>query len=42
LRKYCDVDSDVLAYIENFVGWSWVGLVIGGRDLKEITPPDSG
>ena len=40
MRKYYDVGSDVLAYIENFVGWSWVGLVVGGRDLKEVTPSD--
>jgi len=40
LGKYYDVGSDVLVYIENFTGWSWVGLVVGGRDLKEITPSD--
>jgi len=40
LGKYYDVGSDVLAYIENFTGWSWVGLVVGGHDLKEITPSD--
>ncbi len=38
MRKYYDVGSGVLAYIENFTGWSWVGLVLVGHDLKEIVP----
>lgn len=38
MRKYYDVGSSVLAYIENFTGWSWVGLVVVGYDLKEIVP----
>ena len=40
MRRYYDVDDDVLAYIENFTGWSWVGLVVVGHDSKEVTPSD--
>lgn len=38
VKVYGGAGDEVLAYVENFVEWAWIGLTLEGHNVKVLTP----